>query len=289
MTTDNSLSYAEVIGDPIAQSKSPLIHGFWLEQLGLEARYVSQRVATEELPDYISQRRGDPNWRGCNITMPLKQEVIPSLDEIEPQAKAIGAVNTVYRGEDGSLVGANTDAVGFLEPLQDKLASDHLFRMARIIGNGGAARAIITALSQHGFTLVLAARDQAKSRKLLGELVPDGEHYGAPLSHFAQETHFDFDDREGCFDLVINASPLGMRGQPELTFDWSHAPPGSIAYDIVTDPVETQFLSNAKAAGFATIGGLSMLIGQAATAFEKFFGQAPPRDLDHQLMKKLSG
>ncbi|WP_298470779.1 shikimate dehydrogenase [uncultured Erythrobacter sp.] len=288
MNEDSSLPYAEVIGDPIAQSKSPLIHGFWLEQLGLEARYVARRVASEDLADYISERRGDSSWRGCNITMPLKQDVIPLLDEIEPQAKAIGAVNTVYRGEGGTLIGANTDAEGFLEPLRDKLAADHLFRMARIIGNGGAARAIITALSQHNFTLVLAARNQGKSRKLLKELVPDGEHYAAPLSHFAQETHFEFDDREGCLDLVINASPLGMRGQPELAFDWSHAPPGSIAYDIVTDPIETKFLSNAKSAGFAAIGGLSMLIGQAATAFEKFFGEAPPRDLDHQLMEKLS-
>ncbi|MEM8726539.1 MAG: shikimate dehydrogenase, partial [Pseudomonadota bacterium] len=136
MSTDNSLPYAEVIGDPIAQSKSPLIHGFWLQQLGLEARYASRRVATDDLAGYNAERREDPNWRGCNITMPLKQDVIPLLDIIEPQATAIGAVNTVYRGEDGSLIGANTDAAGFVEPLQGKLATDHLFRMARIIGNG---------------------------------------------------------------------------------------------------------------------------------------------------------
>ncbi len=97
--------------------------------------------------------------------------------------------------------------------------------------------------------------------------------------HFAAATDFDFDDREGCCDLVVNASPLGMRGQPALPFDWSHAPPGSVAYDIVTDPVETPFLKDAAAAGFETIDGLSMLIGQAAAAFEKFFGVPAPRGL----------
>ena len=287
MSETNAPPYAEVIGDPIAQSKSPLIHGFWIEQLGLDARYGSRKVAPDDLSNYISERRADPLWRGCNITMPLKQAVIPLLDRIEPQAETIGAVNTVYRGEGGELIGANTDAEGFLEPIKPLFATDHLFRMARIIGNGGAARAIITALAQHGFTIVIAARNQGKGRKLLDELLPEGEHYTAPLEHFANPTDFAFDDREGCFDLVINASPLGMRGQPPLAFDWSHAPPGSTAYDIVTDPVETEFLVNAKQAGFETIGGLAMLVGQAAAAFEKFFGQAPPRDHDAQLLELL--
>ena len=287
MSGSSARPYAEVIGDPIAQSKSPVIHGFWIERLGLNARYGSRKVAPDDLSDYIAERRADPLWRGCNITMPLKQVVISLLDRIEPEAEKIGAVNTVYRDADGMLVGANTDAAGFLEPIRTFLAADHLFRMARIIGNGGAARAIITALSQHGFTIVVAARNQGKGRKLLNELVPDGEHYTAPLSHFAAPTDFEFDDREGCLDLVVNASPLGMRGQPPLAFDWSHAPPGSIAYDIVTDPVETEFLKNARKAGFEAIGGLAMLIGQAAAAFERFFGQAPPRDSDHELLELL--
>lgn len=283
-----ALPYAEVIGDPIAQSKSPLIHGFWIEKLGLDARYGSHRVSLDQLSEYVARRREDSLWRGCNITMPLKQAVIPLLDRIEPQAKAIGAVNTVYRDDADLLVGANTDADGFLEPIEPMLETDHLFRMARIIGNGGAARAIITALSQHGFALVIAGRNQGKGRQLLKELVPQGEHYTAALNHFAKPTDFEFDDRAGCFDLVINASPLGMRGQEPLAFDWSHAPPGSVAYDIVTDPVETEFLVNAQAAGFKTIGGLAMLIGQAATAFEKFFGQAPPRESDARLLDLLN-
>lgn len=287
MSDETTPPYAEVIGDPIAQSKSPMIHGFWIERLCLAARYGSHQVSMADLPGYLEERRSDRNWRGCNITMPLKQAVIPLLDRIDPQAQSIGAVNTVYRDSDGKLIGINTDAAGFLEPLEPLLAERHLFRMARIIGAGGAARAIVAALAEQGFTLVIAARDQGKARLLLKQIVPDGEHFVAPLDHFAQVTDFDFDDREGCLDLVVNASPLGMRGQPALAFDWSHAPPGSVVYDIVTDPVETDFLRTAEAAGFATIGGLSMLIGQAAAAFEQFFGQCPPRELDSELMEIL--
>ena len=282
-----STKYAEVIGDPIAQSKSPLIHGFWLEKLGIEADYRAHRVTSEGLADYLIERRADPDWLGCNVTMPHKQAVMPLLDEIDEAAQKIGAVNTVVRGADGSLTGHNTDARGFLEPLLPELLDKHLFRMARILGTGGAARAIITALAGQGFTLVVAGRNLDKARDLLDELAPNGEHHAVHLDHFAQATEFAFDDREGCLDLVINASPLGMRGQPELAFDWSHAPPRGIAYDIVTDPRETQFFANARAAGFRTIDGLSMLIGQAAYAFEMFFGASPPREFDEELRALL--
>ncbi|MEM9500277.1 MAG: shikimate dehydrogenase [Pseudomonadota bacterium] len=289
MSDEASMLYAEVIGDPISQSKSPLIHGFWLTRLGIAARYGSKRVTPDGLERYFDERRGDHYWRGCNITMPLKRAAIPLLDHVESDAAAVGAVNTVYRDGAGALIGANTDAPGFLEPLTDALKGDHLFRMARIIGTGGAARAIIAALAQHNFTLVVAGRNEAKARALLDELAADGEHHTAPLTHFAEATDFAFDDREGCLDLVVNASPLGMRGSPALAFDWSHAPPGSIAYDIVTDPLETPFLKKARGAGFSTIGGLSMLVGQAAVSFEKFFGETPPREFDAELLEILRG
>jgi len=280
--------YAEVIGDPIAQSKSPKIHGFWLEKLGIEADYRACHVTPDGLADYLAARRADPLWRGCNVTMPHKQAVMPLLDRIESPADQIGAVNTVLSGADGGLSGTNTDASGFLEPLKGELNAAHYFRMARIVGTGGAARAIITALASHGFTLVVAGRDPAKARALLDELAPKGEHHAIPLSHFADPTDFPFDDRDACLDLVINASSLGMAGQPPLAFDWSHAPPGSIAYDIVTAPLDTPFLQGARAKGHRTIDGLSMLIGQAAVAFEKFFGQAPPREHDADLRKILT-
>ena len=220
--------------------------------------------------------------------MPHKERILHLLDDVEPNAARIGAVNTVRVNADGSLTGYNTDASGFLEPLVQALAETHWFRMARILGTGGAARAIVSALAGQNFTIVLAGRDKAKARALLHELAPTGEHHAVELAHFADTTDFAFDDREGCLDLVVNASPLGMRGQPPLTFDWSHAPPGALAYDIVTNPVETAFLQAARSAGHATIDGFAMLMGQAAAAFELFFGTAPPREHDAELRALLT-
>ena len=174
--------YAEVIGDPIVQSKSPAIHGFWIDQLGLAADYRAMHVTPAQLDNYIALRRADPAWRGCNVTMPHKQAVIALLDRLDPQASAIGAVNTIVR-EGSELVGYNTDAAGFLEPLRTQLTQPHLFRMARILGTGGAARAIVAALAQEGFTLVLAGRDPAKARALLDQLAPRGEHHAIDLAH----------------------------------------------------------------------------------------------------------
>lgn len=282
-----SVPYAEVIGDPIAQSKSPVIHGFWLEKLGIAGDYRRQLVHANGLGAYLAQRRNDPDWRGCNVTMPHKQAIIPLLDRLDPLARAIGAVNTIVP-EGGALVGYNTDAPGFLEPLQPLLEERHYFRMARVIGTGGAARAIVAALTGQGVVIVLAGRNPARARALLDELDPGGEHHVAPLDHFAAPTDFAFDDREGCLDLVVNASSLGMTGQPPLLFDMTHAPPGSVFYDIVTSPLDTDFLKAARAGGFRTVDGLSMLIGQADHAFRRFFGAVPPRgESDAALRERL--
>jgi len=271
-------AYAEVIGDPIAQSKSPAIHTYWINQLGLDAEYRACCVTSEGLAQYLAERRDDADWRGCNVTMPHKQAILSLIDRLEIGAEMIGAVNTVIPRRNATLVGSNTDGAGFLEPLRRDLSEPHLFRMARVLGTGGAARAIVAALADQGVVIVLAGRDPAKARALLDEIDPEGEHHAVDIAHFADGTDFAFDDREGCFDLIVNASPLGMAGQPPLEFDFSHAPPGSVVYDIVTHPLETEFLKAARAAGFRTIDGLAMLIGQAAIAFEKFFGAAPPRD-----------
>lgn len=281
--------YAEVIGDPIAQSKSPAIHTFWLGKLGVDADYRAHRVRPGEIAAYLAERRADPNWRGCNVTMPHKQAVMERLDRLDPLAERIGAVNTIVRAADGTLTGYNTDAPGFLEPLRPLLGREHLFRMARVLGTGGAARAIVAALAAEHFVIVLAGRDPAKARALLDELAPGGEHHAIDIAHFADLTDFPFDDRAGCLDLIVNASPLGMEGQPPLRFDLSHAPPGSVVYDIVTHPLDTPLLQAARAAGFRTIDGLAMLIGQAAAAFERFFGQPPPReDGDRELRALLT-
>ncbi|MEM9084993.1 MAG: shikimate dehydrogenase [Pseudomonadota bacterium] len=280
-------AYAQVIGDPIAQSKSPLIHGFWLEKLGIECGYTAEHVLPGGVEEYLNGARQEASWRGCNVTMPHKQAVMPHLHSIDDVATRIGAVNTIYPLPERSLFGTNTDAAGFLGPLREELEQKHYFRMARILGTGGAARAIVTALYDEGFTLVLAGRDPEKARALLDALAPNGEHHAVHLAHFATPTDFEFDDRKGCLDLLVNASPLGMEGQPPLVFDWSHAPPRSIVYDIVTNPVKTPFLTSACELGFRTIDGLSMLIGQAAVAFEKFFGAPAPREHDAELRERL--
>jgi shikimate dehydrogenase len=281
-----SRAYAEVIGDPIVQSKSPKIHGFWLDDLGIDADYHASHVRTDQLADFLRTRRADPAWRGCNVTMPHKQAVMPFLDRLDPLAAAVGAVNTIIP-EHGLLVGYNTDVPGFLEPLRTVLGYTHYFRMARVIGTGGAARAIVKGLADEKLVIVLAGRNPEKARALLDELDPAGEHHAIDLAHFADATDFAFDDRENCLDLVVNASSLGMTGQPPLVFDMSHAPPGSIFYDIVTSPRETPFLKAAQAAGFRTIDGLSMLIGQADHAFRRFFGATPSRTRDAELRKVL--
>ena len=283
-----SRPYAEVIGDPIAQSKSPAIHGFWLDKLGIEAEYRATRVTQDEVGAFLVERQADPDWRGCNVTMPLKQAVQAHLHSVEEPAASIGAVNTIYRSPDGRLLGTNTDAAGFLEPLTQELQGAHLFRMARILGAGGAARAIAHALAERNFTLVIAARRTEQASALAAQLARSEQHHVVSLDHFAGATDFAFDDRQGMLDLVVNASPLGMRGKPALQFDWSHAPPGAIAYDIVTDPLDTPFLQDARDAGHETVDGLAMLIGQAAEAFRRFYGASPPRQHDGELRAMLT-
>jgi shikimate dehydrogenase len=280
------VAYAEVIGDPISHSKSPLIHGFWLERLGIEAEYRRTQVATGGLEAHLARRREDPHWRGCNVTMPHKQAVMPLLDRVDPAAARIGAVNTVVAGKEGP-VGFNSDVGGFLEPLQSLLAQRHLFRMARVFGAGGAARAVVDGLRSAGFALIVAARRVEEAKRLVEGLDPHFNH-AVPIGHFAEPTDFAFDDRENILDLVVNTTPLGMSGREPLGLDFSHVPPGAIVYDAVYDPVETPLLAEARRRGHPTIDGLDMLIGQAAIAFEHFFGAPAPRGHDSELRERLT-
>ena len=267
---------AEVIGDPIAHSKSPLLHGFWIEQLGLDAIYAKTQMASDDLGTFLTQRAADPDWRGCNVTIPHKLAVIPHLAAIDPLAAKIGAVNTVVATPEG-LVGHNSDAVGFLEPLRPLLAEQHLLRTARIFGAGGAARAIAHALWDEGFTLIVAARNLESAAALCADFDAADVHV-APLSHFAAPVDIDWGEPGDRLDLVVNATSLGMTGQPPLDVDFSHFPPDSVVYDAVYAPLETALLAGARERGLRTIDGLSMLIGQARIAFELFFGVAPPSD-----------
>ena len=280
---------AEVIGDPIAQSKSPAIHGYWLERAGIAADYGRAHVRAEGLAAYLDQARADPDWRGCNVTMPHKQAIIALLDRLDALAARIGAVNTVLRAADGRLSGHNTDAPGFLEPLAGALARAQRPRTALVLGTGGAARAIVAALDGAGVSIVLAGRDPAKARALLDQVAPGAAHRAMTLARLAAPARPGGEDQAGAADLVVNASPLGMAGQPALLLDPGQLAPGAIVYDIVPHPLETPLLTLARQRGCAVIDGLAMLIGQAAAAFALFYGAAPLREAGDARLRALLG
>src|SRR5690606_38330617 len=152
-------AYAEVSGDPIAQSKSPAIHGYWLRKLGSDAEYRAAHVTADARAGYLADRPDHPTSRGRAGTMPPQRAGRPGLERIDPLAARVGAVNTIVRSADATLAGFNTDAAGFIEPLRPLLEREHLFRMARVLGTGGAARAIVAALAAESVVIVLAGRD----------------------------------------------------------------------------------------------------------------------------------
>ncbi len=264
---------AEVIGDPIAHSKSPLVHRFWLDALGIEGSYDTCRVSSDDLADYFARNRDLPEWRGCNITIPHKEAVLDHVEDRGDVRSSIGAINTIFRDEDGALVGTNTDAAGFYGPLS---GSDWTGAHAAVIGAGGGARAVLFALSRMGFERVtLLNRNVLKAGALLGHfgLKGDALPLDAPLP---------------AVDLLVNASPLGMQGQPALDVDLGGLPDDAVVYDLVYAPIETPLLAQARARDLAAVDGLEMLIGQAAVAFAIFFGAEPPRDRDPELRELLT-
>jgi len=264
--------YAEVIGDPISHSKSPLIHNFWLEELGIDAEYRKTRVGPEELAGYFLRRRADPDWLGCNITLPHKIAALDYVDDPGGVRQRIGAINTVACETGGPLIGTNTDAGGFLQPL---MARKWQGQRAVLVGPGGAAQAIGFALRSVGVSdLTIIARDTAKGEALLARLGMEGhvQDFEAPLP---------------AADLLVNASTLGMIGNPAYAPDLAALPAAAIVYDIVYAPLVTPLLAAAQARGLETVDGLEMLIGQAALAFDIFFDAEAPRDLDAPLRERL--
>ncbi|MGB5483263.1 shikimate dehydrogenase [Parasphingorhabdus sp.] len=271
MTT--SVPFAEVIGDPIAQSKSPLIHKFWLERLAIKADYRAHHVASAELADYVEQRRADPAWRGCNVTLPHKIDIMDLVSDPGGVRDKIGAMNTIVRQEDGSLIGTNTDAAGFLAPIAD---SDWSGKHAVMIGAGGAARAVVFALKQAGIgQITIIARSGLKATGLLMQASVKGSVL--PMDAILPKA-----------DLLINASPLGMTGKPPLEVDLDPLPADALVYDLVYAPLKTSLLRAALKRDLAVVDGLDMLIGQAALAFELFFGTTPPMEHDAELRKLLT-
>jgi len=270
--SENALPYAEVIGDPIAHSKSPVIHGFWLEKLGIEAEYRKTHVRSDELAAYFLKRRADPDWLGCNVTIPHKVAVMDYVSDPGGVGDSIGAMNTVACETAGPLIGTNTDAGGFLAPLQ---ASGWKGDSALIIGAGGAARAVLYALSQTGVKdIIIMVRDAAKGQALLDR----GGVKGRVINMV---------DPLPAVNLLVNTSPLGMQGQAPLKLDLSPLSDNSVVYDIVYTPLDTELLMQARACGLNTIDGMEMLIGQAALAFDIFFDAQAPRDFDDELRMRL--
>lgn len=265
-------NYAEVIGHPISHSKSPLIHRFWLNQLGLVGEYQARDILPEHLDDYFRERAADPEWRGCNVTIPHKIAALDHVTDLGDVRSSIGAINTVFRGANGILVGTNTDAGGFYGPIADlPLAGE----TAVVIGAGGASRAVLFALGQADIgEVVLLARNGLKAAGLLSHFGLKGRVL--PLTARLPDSA-----------LLVNASPLGMKGQELLEIDLTPLPEHAVVYDLVYAPIETTLLKQARARELEVVDGLEMLVGQAAIAFELFFGVAPPDDEENALRELL--
>ena len=265
--------YAEVIGDPIAHSKSPVIHGHWLAALGLDADYRTAHVPQGELAAYLEARAQDTDWRGCNVTIPHKVEALSLATRADALAGTVGAANLLVNSGKGETAAFNTDVPGFLEGLPEELPAQ-----AVVIGAGGAARAVLAALTAlGGIEVVLVNRDQAKARALAKE-------FDAVTDVRTLEAGFRGDEA----GLLVNASALGMTGKEPLEIDLSFLPQGAVVYDLVYAPLETGLLAEARRCGLVAIDGLAMLIGQAATAFTLLFGTEPPRGDDAALRRTLT-
>ena len=273
-----------VTGWPLSQSLSPLLHNTGFAALGINALYMKWEVPPQKLPAFVESVRL-LNIRGCSVTIPHKVELLPLLDEVSPLASRVGAANTIYwKGE--RLCGENTDVAGFMAPLANvPLAGADVL----LLGAGGAARAVaaglVTAAPQNRPARVFVATPSDKSH------LPLAEEFGlTPL--LWQDRH------EPSPLLVINTTPLGMRGKAEqdTPYDFSLAKPPvpasaamatPLAYDIVYNPLETRFLREARAAGRRCISGLEMFFGQGDAQFRLWTGQGLPPESRHALEAAL--
>jgi shikimate dehydrogenase len=274
------IPYAEVIGDPVAHSKSPLIHKFWLERLGLEGDYRAERVQPGQLRAHLDRRRADPFWRGSNVTAPLKARAASLVSDPTGLCARIGAMNAVFRSPLGRSLGANTDMIGIAAALGDAAAPG---QRACVIGAGGAARAALEYLRLRGVSDVhLIVRDVARGRNVHRAFATGGAVHA-------------LDDEAAAIagaHWLINASPLGMAGRAPMPRPILDALEGmddsGIVFDMVYSPVGTALLGRANALGRRNVDGLDMLIGQAAPAFALFFGAPAPRDCDATLRAVLT-
>ena len=264
----------QVIGDPVLHSKSPAIHGAMLAVLGLgDVTYTARVVRRGELPDYLgwAKRNGVV---GFNATMPHKEALVPLMDQLDGPARAVGSVNTVCLREDG-WSGHSTDGPGFLAALGHELQINQTGRTIILLGAGGAARAVASALAQAGAARVhVCNRTRERAAALcgldpLGRLVPDW---------FDQET---LSRLAASSDLLVNCTNLGMEGCPGQFEDFSFLdalPRGAAVCDLIYHPAETELLRQARRRGLAVANGLSMLVWQAVLALEYFLDRPLDRE-----------
>lgn len=271
-----SMLKAGVIGDPIAQSLSPVIHGHWIRLTGLNADYQAIHIRPDELGDRL-KRLADEGYRGVNVTVPHKESVFALCDDLTATAKAIGAVN-VLTFKDGRYVGDNSDAYGFWTHLEDSVAAaggsmPKQDQPVFLLGAGGASRAVIYAFKSAGYNNIWIANRSREKAEALVESFGVGQvvSWEDRLQHCAKAR------------LVVNSTSLGMTGQPAL-FDGPNAPEFNaeqVVYDLVYKPLITPLLAAANRVNPAlAVDGLGMLLNQAVPSFDAFFGERPTIDDD---------
>lgn len=276
---------AGVVGDPISHSLSPRLHGYWLKKYHMDDQYNAKgqynehygqynafHVTADELGDFLKNLKKN-GIKGVNLTVPHKEAALPYMDIIDETARNISAVNTVYFDDDGKLIGANTDGIGFLKHLKQSVknwTSEN--KSAMLIGAGGAARAIAVSLLDDGIGEIrLCNRTQQRAENLAGQLADN------------RVKIIPWQDREKSLkgtDLLINTTILGMTGQAELILKLDHLDKAAIVYDIVYNPLQTKLLSDANQQGNKTVDGLGMLLHQAVPGFKAWFGIEPEIDDD---------
>lgn len=257
---------AGVLGWPVRHSRSPLMHNHWIAELGLQGAYVLLPAAPQTLSDAL---RGLPalGFAGCNLTIPHKVAAMPLVDEVDPLARRMGAVNTIVVRPDGSLRGFNTDGYGYLQSLVSQCPGWRADAgPAVVMGAGGGARAVVIALAEHGVREIrVCNRSPDKAEALARE-------FGAPVRAVPWPQREDALADAG---LLVNTTSQGMVGQAPLELSLSRLPAHAVVSDLVYTPLDTPLLQAARARGHAVADGLGMLMHQARPAFEAWFGVLP--------------
>ena len=259
-----SMRRACVIGHPIAHSRSPMIHGYWLSTLGLDGAYEKEDVSPDAFPEFISNLRGH-GYVGANVTVPHKLIAHRLVAHRDAAAEAIGAVNTVWY-EDDLLCGGNSDAFGFLASLDHGAPGwDIAGARAVVLGAGGAARAAAFALATRGVDVAVVNRTGTRARDLAAQL-------GRGISAHAPTELPLLLERA---DLLANCTSLGMVNEPALEIDLAPLKRTAVVSDAVYVPLETGLLLSARERGHRVVDGLGMLLQQAGYGFRKWFGVTP--------------